>query len=739
MKPGLFLMGMSLVLCCAFDAAAGGKGPGPGLLDLDAAHNQAVDLYQSGHYAEALEQGKRARVLAETVPGSGAADVGRELNLLGVIHTALGNHALAEPLYLRALRLREQAMGRHHTDVAETLTNLAAFYVDRGLYARAEPLLQRALAILGETVGQDRPDTIIALTHLAQVRMAADRLAEALPLLSRAFSFSEQRLRQEALSFSELRLKYFLRHLRLQENTLYALLAAHPGNEDVRRLALSAVLLLKGRSVEELASTSRTVYRSLGQKDREAFEQLRALRGQYATLSLQGGGSRPLKDHQERLWELANAAAVIEDGLAGRSAPLRALRALPSPSEVGGQVAAALPPDGALIELVAYRNRPLFDAPGAAKSRPAPQLRYLALVLRPDGGVQALDLGAAEPIDRAASVLRDALANRAAGFEALSRAVYQRVFQPLLPLLGQARRLFVSPDGQLALVPFAALHDGERFLVDAYDFTYLTSGRELLPRAREAAPPTGVVVLADPDFSAPASSSSHTAPQVARPDSVDRFFTLARSGLESRAWTPLPGTRQEARFLQRLIPRAQVLLGPQASKERLLTQSTPAVLHIATHGFFLEDASAPEDSRAAAHFSTLGESSPAQQLPDPLLRSGLVLAGARAPASEGERPLEGALVTALELAGLDLWGTELVVLSACDTGRGEVQLGQGVHGMRRAFIAAGAETVVMSLWKVRDDSTRRLIHPHDWAPFIVLGRDGPVRALTAGAPRPPAP
>jgi CHAT domain-containing protein len=113
------------------------------------------------------------------------------------------------------------------------------------------------------------------------------------------------------------------------------------------------------------------------------------------------------------------------------------------------------------------------------------------------------------------------------------------------------------------------------------------------------------------------------------------------------------------------------------------------------------------------------------------------------------------LVTALELAGLDLWGTELVVLSACDTGRGDVKLGQGVYGMRRAFVVAGAKTVVMGLWKVNDETTRQLMeayyrnllagqgraaalreamqvlrkarsHPHYWAPFIALGRDTPL-------------
>jgi CHAT domain-containing protein len=201
-----------------------------------------------------------------------------------------------------------------------------------------------------------------------------------------------------------------------------------------------------------------------------------------------------------------------------------------------------------------------------------------------------------------------------------------------------------------------------------------------------------------------------------------------------------------------------------------LRLSTPGVLHLATHGFFLEDAPEPENSRAVGNFGTLGEDPFTPHLPDPLLRSGLVLAGAlaqRPHASGAVRPsLEGALVTALELAGLNLWGTELVVLSACDTGRGDVVLGQGVYGLRRAFVVAGAETVVMSLWKVNDETTRELMeayyrnllsghgratalheamrslrrarpHPHYWAPFIALGRDAPLRALAPSSPKPP--
>jgi CHAT domain-containing protein len=159
------------------------------------------------------------------------------------------------------------------------------------------------------------------------------------------------------------------------------------------------------------------------------------------------------------------------------------------------------------------------------------------------------------------------------------------------------------------------------------------------------------------------------------------------------------------------------------------------------------------------HFGAVSESGPARHPPDPLLRSGLVLAGAQATAARpGSLRREDSLVTALELAGMDLWGTQLVVLSACDTGRGDVKLGQGVYGLRRALVVAGAETLVTSLWKINDETTQELMeayygnllagqgrttalrqamlalrqkrpHPHFWAPFIAIGRDSPLRGL----------
>jgi tetratricopeptide (TPR) repeat protein len=392
--------------------------------------------------------------------------------------------------------------------------------------------------------------------------------------------------------------------------------------------------------------------------------------------------ARTASDEANTLWEAgryADAIAKGEQALAPREAVLE---------DTHPDVAKSLEWLGThhLLQGNPVRAEPLLQRALAIqeatldKHHPdiARTLTYLANLYKVQGLYERV-----EPLDSAAVRLRDALANRDAAFQPHAQALYQLAFRPLLPLLGTARR--------------------QQFLVDTFDFTYLPSGKHLLPRPQKSTPPDSVAVLADPDFSTSLQAlprSNENTRTLAMPSlSGEDFFSMLRADLAQRAWalTPLPGTRKEAEAIQRLLPQAQLFLGPEATKTRLLQLPPPGVLHLATHGFFVENAPTRPASRALGQFGALGERPTAELPPDPLLRSGLALAGARAPASSGfnpgSLPLDSGLVVALELAGLNLWGTQLVVLSACDTGRGDVKLGQGVYGLHRAFLVAGAEAV----------------------------------------------
>jgi CHAT domain-containing protein len=283
--------------------------------------------------------------------------------------------------------------------------------------------------------------------------------------------------------------------------------------------------------------------------------------------------------------------------------------------------------------------------------------------------------------------------------------------QPLRALLGAATQLLVSPDGALNLIPFEALVDEQdRYLIERYSISYLTSGHDLLRLQVERESKSNPLIIADPMFGERGQLAKADVPK-RKPRARSRLRQSVTTGadLSSVYFTPLIGTALEAREIKSLFPEARVLLGDQATKASLKQAVAPRMLHIATHGFFLEDR--PVKIEGTRGLSLLRDDGDLRglsvdvKIENPLLRSGLALAGANL---RTDRDDDG-ILTALEASGLNLWGTKLVVLSACDTGVGLVRTGEGVNGLRRALVLAGSETQVMSLWPVSDYATQRLM------------------------------
>jgi CHAT domain-containing protein len=297
------------------------------------------------------------------------------------------------------------------------------------------------------------------------------------------------------------------------------------------------------------------------------------------------------------------------------------------------------------------------------------------------------------------------------------------VLDPLLPALRSRTQLFIAPDGALALLPWEALPRADRRrVIDDFRVTYLTTGRDLLRLAapRRARPGPAVVVAA-PDYDLGPGDAGEAADgpaadgtQTAR---VSRH--LRRAGL---CFMPLAGTEEEGRRVAELLDVAP-LLGADALEARVKALRSPGVLHVATHGFFLPDRR-PGGRGGTASATDADPAARLGRAENPLLRSGLALAGANRWLRGLPLPpdAEDGLLTAEDVTALDLHATELVVLSACDTGMGSARVGEGVFGLRRAFVVAGVRTLVTSLWSVPDEQTRALMQHF-------YGR------LRAGAPR----
>jgi CHAT domain-containing protein/Tfp pilus assembly protein PilF len=733
----------------AIDEKALGKDHPDTAIDL----NNLASLYESqGKYAEAEPLYQRALDIRERALGKGHPYTAQSLNNLAVFYRTQGKYGEAEPLHKRALEILEKVLGKDHPYTAISLNTLALFYNSQGKYADAEPLLKRALAIREKALGKDHPDTADSLNYMAALYVAKGDPVQAVKFQSRANAASERNLARNIVIGSEReKLAYVATLSEQTDRTISLHLHSAPDEPEARNLAATMILQRKGRALDATSQNLNALRSRFNGEDQALLDRLTETRSQIARLVLRGPERMTAERYQARIKELEDQAEADEADISRRSDEFRA-QYLPVTLEA---VRAVIPLDAALIEFASYRP---FNAKATKGDEVYGQPRYVAYVLRREGEIEWRELGDSKAIDRAVAALRKALRNpRRADVKRMARAVDAQVFQPLRPLLGGMRRLLISPDGSLNLIPFAALVDKRgRYLVERYSISYLTSGRDLLRLQVARASKDGPLVVAAPDF------GRRSQVELARLERREEDASegegkeeSARSAFREFFFSPLPYAVQEGEALRALLPGATLLTKREATKAALSQIHSPRLLHIATHGFFLEDQQLTlAGGRSYQPFNDNPERFVNQlernglRIENPLLRSGLVLAGANEHKDE-----DNGILTALEVTGLNLWGTELVVLSACDTGVGEVKNGDGVHGLRRALVLAGSESQVMSLWAVSDKATRELMvayyrrlqqgegrgealrqvqlemlkrvnrrHPYYWASFIQSGK-----------------
>jgi CHAT domain-containing protein/Tfp pilus assembly protein PilF len=655
---------------------------GPNHLEVAHSLNNLALLYNyKGDYAKAEPLFQRALAIWEKALGPEHPDVASSLNNLAILYDSKGDYAQAEPLYQRALAIKEKALGPEHPAVANSLGGLASLYDSKGDYAQAEPLYQRALAIWEKALGPEHPAVANSLDNLAALYSTKGDIARAITFQSRANTVGERNLALNLAIGSE---RQKLAYLALFSKQIDFTLSLHDqiAQRDPQALDLAFTTLLrrKGRGLDAMTDTIGALRRRASPEDQALFDRLAEARSQLAAFALRESDAAKPDTYRAWLKPLEEEVERREAELSARSAEFRAQA---QPVTLAA-VQAALPADSVLIEFAVYTPQ----EPRNDKNKLPP--RYVAYLLAAQGQPRWVDLGEAAPIDRAITSWRQALnAPLRTDVKRLARAVDEKVMRPVLALAqssqAETRRLLIAPDGLLNLIPFAALVDQQgRYLVERYSISYLMSGRDLL-RAPVSRPVNqNAVIVAAPNYG-------------------------KRSRLAQIYFPPLAETAGEAQALKAILPRATVFTGKQATEAALKQLHGPSILHVATHGFFLRDRE-PElvgarDEGAATEWS---ESPSDQPMKNPLLRSGLALAGVNQRRGSADQEDDGVL-TALEAAGLDLWGTKLVVLSGCDTGVGEVKNGEGVFGLRRALSLAGSESQVMSLWTVSDFGTRDLM------------------------------
>lgn len=660
---------------------------GPAHRDVATSLNNLAELYRAqGNYKRAEPLYRRALTLREKALGAGHSDVATSLNNLAVLYDENGHNTRARALHERALEIREEVLGPNHSDVASSLNNLAGIYQEQGDYDRAESLYKRALVIGEKALGREHPTVREFVLNLGVNSWAQGKTLHASELFTRATAIRERNLGLGLATGSEDEKRAYVALLvKEYHGTMSLHLMARPHDLQAARLALTTLLQIKGRVLDATAASMI----SLRQR-------------------------------------LSSESQVLLDTRA-RSQPVTLER-----------VQEAIPAGAALVELAAYQP---YNPAKEGRQHEWADSRYAAYVLHPKGEPLWVDLGKAEAVDQTINDLRSGLRDPNSFYVArIARELDELVMRPIRKLLGEARMVLLSPDGALNLVPFGAFIDEHnRYLIERYTFTYLTTGRDLLRLQVKGHGQGQDVVIANPDYDSGGERDPTRVTQAEQNNenlrSVD-FMTL-------ETFDRLRGTASEGQAIGKILDDAVVLTGRLATESSLKQVKEPSVLHVATHGFFLIDQPEPLAGQLGDNGFTRG-----LRTENPLLRSGLALAGANGLQSGAE---DGVL-TALEAANLDLWGTELVTLSACETGVGDVENGEGVYGLRRALVLAGSESQVMSLWKVDDDATkdlmvdyyRRLVagegrsealrqvqfrmlkskdrsHPYYWASFIPSG------------------
>jgi CHAT domain-containing protein len=617
------------------------------------------------------------------------------------------------------LAIREKALGPEHPMVAGSLNTLALLYYSLGDYARAEPLCKRSLAIREKALGPDHPAVAMSLNNLAALYAGQGEFSKAHSLHVRGQGIDEKLIDQVLGFASEDRQAIFLTTRQGNLERALSLVAMHLREDlSARKDVLDMWLRRKGVVLETQRRFQEALVYSDEPKAMATFQELARVRTQLSQLTFGGPGKEGPEAHQGKLAELEARKRELEANLSTLSQAYALKKKIERADS--SRLAQVLPGNTALLEFVRI-NTFNFKARGEEeKWLPA---RYLAFVLHAGKGerVEMIDLGDAGEIDRAVALFKRELGEsrdrQALKAMETSRKIHDLVFEPLKKSLGERKEVFISPDGNLNLIPFEVLRgpDG-RFLIEDYTFNYLAAGRDILGFGEIREKGKKVLLMGDPDFDLGAEEKGSTLRRLALVEEKPQEPTKRSSEMRGFSFSRLPGTKREVETIKDLIGEggADTYTGREALEEVLRQKGASRILHLATHGFFLSDLDLTVFREEDMERGIDAVMSPADavkgvKLENPLLRSGIALAGANLALRSGEVERSDGVVTAEKILGLRLRGTDMVVLSACETGVGEVKTGEGVYGLRRAFTQAGTKSLVMSMWSVPDKETEELM------------------------------
>jgi CHAT domain-containing protein/tetratricopeptide (TPR) repeat protein len=618
-----------------------------------------------------------------------------------------GDYARAIKGLNESIAADTKALGPNHPAVAEEEALLGSVMTRAGQFAAAEDHYARALAIDERALGPDHPKTQAVAFQSGMNYFAGKKPDQAEPLLDRSVAGLLKRLEDYSFYMSEGDRLRFLKTAPDVIPSYFYFGYVYPNRPGMAGNIYKLALTERG-----LAASSAGAIRAriLSSGDKELIARFDALTEKKRELSaIESSPSGDPAVFRANLDKLQTEVNRLEEALAYYSP------AFASKSGVThitwDAVQKALQPGEAAVEYLRFA----ISEKGAEKGF------YEALVLTKDAAPKFVPLGDAVTVEKTVIDAYESQEGVTRGVSATmalapgvsgTKAAYDAFWKPIESALIGAKRVYVAADGILNQFPIGLLSgQNGKILLETYDLRLVNSTRDIVNPAQAPASKSAVV-MGNPSFDLSEAQQRAALAKVKRAPGSPAAATQtiaegATRGIAEGKLPPLPGTQGEVEAVAKELGAAgwQVTLFTKDSalEETLMAQHGPRLVHLATHGFFLPDKPFVRVTAAGVKQKI--------QIYDPMLRSGLFFAGAdRSRAGETQpADLEDGVLTAFEATQLDLQGTELVVLSACETGRGKQDNGEGVFGLRRALQEAGAQSVLMSMWSVPDQETRELM------------------------------
>jgi CHAT domain-containing protein/protein involved in temperature-dependent protein secretion len=663
--------------------------------------NNLAGLYRNmGQYEKAEPLYLESKAIREKALGKEHPNYAASLNNLAGLYWLMGQYEKAEQLHLESKAVKEKVLGREHPDYAASLNSLAILYESMGQYEKAELFYLESKAIWEKALGREHPDYATSLQSLAGLYRVMGQYEKAEPLLLEGATVNMHLIEQALHHLSESELNDYLDKLSDGQNRTLSFTQIASSKKTIP-VCYDNSLFYKGFLLQSMGRI-----KQLALSDEGTAEKYSQMKGYQRRLANQY--AKPIAERDSALVaQLEIKANDLEKDLARTVAGWGQAN-----KQVQWQeVQATLKPNEAAIEFVSYRFY---------QKKQTDSTLYAALLLLPD--VEDPQFIALFEEKQLAALLQTEEKPQPDFYNDLYAAdkkgtqLYDLIWKPVMAALPESSTIYCSPSGLLHRLNLAAIPAPEgKTLAEKHRLTTLGSTRQLVvPFESKIANQNataqlygGIQYESSPDIAINSNTNFDDLAARRGPD-----FPQHDSTLRGDNWNYLRWTEVEISAAAEIMTNKGMVVtlkkGAEATEESFKSIGAggppPRVLHVATHGFFFPD---PKESTPGER-QAVGEKT-FKVSENPMIRSGLVLAGGNHAWKTGKplRPdLEDGILTAYEISQMNLSNTELVVLSACETGLGDLVGNEGVYGLQRAFKIAGVRYLIMSLWQVPDFQTQ---------------------------------